>query len=67
MKKTLKLFAVFAALALFSLGQKKPEVGGGHIPTHGPPPTKAAPAPRSRARESVKRLDETPHPRNGVP
>jgi len=48
MKKTIKLVAVLAVVAVFSLAQKKeegkPEVGGGHIPPHGPPATKAAPA-----------------------
>ena len=44
MKKILTLLAALAAAAVFSLAQKKPEVGGGHIPSHGPPPMKSAPA-----------------------
>jgi hypothetical protein len=43
MKKTsIALFAIFS-LAVFA-AEKRPEVGGGRIPSHGPTPVKAAPA-----------------------
>lgn len=65
MKKPLVLFAaLFIALAIPAFAQKKgggghPEVGGGHIPAHGPAPYKGKPVPATPDR----RYDEKPgHP-----
>lgn len=54
MKKTIGLCVALAAMMVPVLGQKpkggKPEVGGGHIPSHGPAPVKhAQPAPKEGA------------------
>jgi hypothetical protein len=72
MKKT--LIALLATPLIFSLtvfaAEKKPEVGGGHIPAHGPPPVKAkapaqhAPERTPQAAPAAKRsfADKPGHP-----
>jgi hypothetical protein len=46
MKKTFELLLILTAFGLILPAQKK-EVGGGHIPTHGPAPAKEHRAPQS--------------------
>lgn len=73
MKRTLMLFAALAAMGVFSLSQqRKPEVGGGHIPARGPEPMKGrtpeparapvpARAPAPQERRNFK-TDQAGHP-----
>lgn len=62
-----KIFAIgmFLAVAAFAQrGEKKPEVGGGHIPPHGPAPVKAqhaAPAPKEGAQQHLNEKEGHPN------
>ena len=61
MKKAIGLFAASMLLLVSAFGQKKPEVGGGHIPAKGPAPVKhAAPAPKEGAQPHYN--DRQGHP-----
>jgi len=57
-----KVFGLLALSALLVLGQKKPEVGGGHIPAKGPAPVKhAQPAPKEGAQAHYNEKDGHPN------
>lgn len=63
MRKALTIFSVVLWVAMVGLAQKdkggKPEVGGGYIPKHGPPPVHQ----RAPAREAGNRFADKPgHP-----
>jgi len=56
-----KTIAACIILAVSAFAQKKPEVGGGHIPPHGPAPVKhPAPAPKEGAQTHYN--DREGHP-----
>ncbi len=55
---SIALFAVFS-LTVFA-AEKRPEVGGGHIPSHGPAPVKAK-APPQRAPERTPQAAAAPN------
>jgi hypothetical protein len=57
-----KLIGLLAASALLVLAQKKPEVGGGHIPAKGPAPVKhAVAAPKEGAQQHYNDRDGHPN------
>jgi len=74
MKRSVQISLVVLTLSLSGFAQQKekspggapppraPEVGGGHIPAHGPPPQAAQPAPRPQQQQSPQ-----PQPRANVP
>lgn len=62
MKKLIGFFAASALLMVPAFGQKKPEVGGGHIPAHGPAPVKhAVPAPKPDAQAHFNEKEGHPN------
>jgi hypothetical protein len=64
MKKTIGL-SILLAVAVFA--QRKPEVGGGHIPAHGPAPAKPQAAPRVEKPGAAPQQAHIPADKKGHP